>query len=260
MKDIKFPADYTFTEPFIPPRCRKPRQREVQGVCTVSVPSISSDEAPVAMRHQSVWWPKVIEYRWYQKHLYKRTPFRDYRCNAEGWWPMEELSKHFHAGYSPYYQRGKNEADAIAKCKENAKQFLIIDDDQVWKRVGEPRYVIATFGLGYNHASTALMIANAYNSNISGDCYFSALDRDKAIERCVEVALNRGDTNSVDDIRNSWAIEVLIPEAVRCKPAKEAGPGDDFCNLLGALTACAGSQGEAAALVIAATRTAIHKN
>lgn len=254
MKNVCFPADYAFIESYIPPRCRKPREREVKGVCSVSVPSVISDEAPVAMRHEDCWWrPKVIEYRWYRKKLYKRVLFSDYLCNAEGWWPLEELKKHFHKSYIPYYQYGQDEADAIAKCKEHAKEFLIVDGNQIWKRVGEPRYVIATFGLGHNHASTALMIDNEYNSNISADRYFNALEREKAIERCVEVALNRGDTDSVDDIRDSWPIEVLIPEAVRCKPAKEAGPGDEFLNLLSKLTVGAGSQMEAAVLVIAAT-------
>ncbi len=259
MKNVHFPADYAFTESYVPPRCRNPRQREVRGICSVGVPSVSSDEAPVAMRHRYVWWPEVVEYRWFRKHLYKRVPFRDYLCNAEGWWPLEELQKHFRMSYIPYYKRGKDGADAIAKCKKEAKQFLIVGGDQVWERVGEPRYVIATFGLGHNHASTALMIANQYNPNISGACYFTALERDKAVERCVEVALNRGDTNSVDNIRSSWPIEVFIPKAVRCKPAKEAGPGDSFLNMLGALTASAGSQGEAASLVIAATRAEINK-
>lgn len=257
MKNIRFPADYAFIESYIPPRCRKPREREIKGICSVSVPSVTSDEAPVAMRHKECWWPSIYEYRWYRKKLYKRVPYRDYLCGAEGWWPLEELSKHFHKGYIPSYEHGKDEADAIAKRKEHAKEFLIVDRDQVWKRVGEPRYVIATFGLGRNHASTALMIDNSYNSNISADRYFNALEREKAVERCVEVALDRGDTDSVDPIRNSWPIEVLIPEAVRCRPSKEAGPGNPFQNMLEGLTEMAGSQGEVAALVMIAATSQI---
>lgn len=259
MKNIRFPADYAFIESYIPPRCRKPREREVKGVCSVSVPSVTSDEAPVAMRHKECWWPGIYEYRWYRKKLYRRVPYHAYLCNAEGWWPLEELPKRFRKNYFSPYEYGEDEADAIAKCKEKAKRFLIVDGDQVWERIGEPRYVIATFGLGHNHASTSLMISNSYNSNISADRYFNALEREKAVERCVEVALNRGDTDSVDHIRDSWPIEVLIPEAVRCKPAKEAGSGDEFHNLMNALTASAGSQAEAAALVIAAAGAQINK-
>ena len=250
MGNIQFEADYAYNESYIPPRCRKPRIREVHGPCTVSIPTITSDKAPVAMRHQHCWFPEIWEYRWFNQQLYRRSPYSSYYARAEGWYPLEELKKRFRKRYFSPYEIKEDAAGGIQACQEEADRYLIINGDEVWEVVGEPRYVIVTFGLGHNHASTALMIDNFYNSNIRGDFYFSALERKKAVERCVEVALARGDTNSVEDIRDSWPIEVLIPEAVRCNPAKEAGPGNEFLNSLESLIECSDSQAEAAALVI----------
>lgn len=250
MKRMKFEADYAYKETFIPPRCRKPRTREAHGTCTVSIPSITAEEAPVALRHRHCWFPEIREYRWYNEKLYCRAPYSSYLSGAKGWFPLDELKNHFRQNYfSPWEVKDGKQA-AIRTCKEKASRYLIISDGEVWELAGEPRYEIATFGLGHNHASTALMIANEYNGNVRGDYYFSALEREKAVERCVEVAMARGDTNSVEDIRSSWAIEVLIPEAVRCKPAKEAGPGDPFLNMLGELVDSSTSPTEAALLAM----------
>lgn len=259
MNALHIEADYAYMESYIPPRCRKPRQREIRGTCTVTIPSITADEAPVAMRHFNCWPRTICDYRWFGEHLYIRAPYSSYLSNAEGWYPLEELLKHFRKRCFSPWEMGIDEADCITKCQDSADEFLVIDGDQVWVRKGEPRYVIATFGLGHNHASTDLMIQNYYNGNIRGDYYFNALDRDKAVERCVSVAIARGDTDSVDRIRRSDIIEVLMPETVRCNPDVEAGPGDSFLNMLDSLTATAGSQCEAAALVIAATGSEIKK-
>lgn len=248
---MEFLADYAYDEQFIPPRCRKPRTREITGTCTVTIPSISLDMAPVAMWHKSCWQPNIVVYRWYKGQLYTRSLFRKYFSGADGYWPLNRLKASFR-GPVPQYLKGHNEADCCERCQNKANRYLILAGDQVWERVGEPRYVVMTFGLGHNHASTALMIDNLYNENIRGDFYFNALDRKKAIQKCLEVARARGDTASFDSIRNSDEIRVLMPEAVLCKPEVEAGPGNDFLNQLEFLTEISSSEEEAAILAIAA--------
>lgn len=251
-KHFEIIADFAYIEKYIPPRCRKPREREITGSCTVKIPSISADIAPIAMRHKTCWEPKEIIYRWYNGTLFTRSLYRHYLSNAKGFYPIDEMTKQFR-GYIPHYLKGKDEASSIRACQERANRYLIIDGDQVWERIGEPRYVIATFGLGHNHASTALMIENNYNDNIRGDFYFNALNRKNAIKKCVEVALARGDTDSIDQIKESWEIEVLIPEAVQCNPEQETGPGNGFLNMLEHITEVSNSAEEAAVLAIAAT-------
>lgn len=74
------------------------------------------------------------------------------------------------------------------------------------------------------------MLENGYNPNISRECYFNALEREKAIKYTKNRALKRGDTDDIKRIGNYYNIEVIIPEAVKCKPQIEAGEGDKFIN------------------------------
>lgn len=134
MNTIRTEADYSYMESYIPPRCRKLRQREILGTCMVDIPSITADEAPVAMRYQHGWPRTMCEYRWYREHLYVRAPYSDYFANAEGWYPMPELLNRFRKNYFCQFERGADEADCIAKCQAEADRFLIIDGDQVWVR------------------------------------------------------------------------------------------------------------------------------
>ena len=251
MEYIKFPANYEYRESYIPPRCRKPRERVIHGDCEVEVPSITADEAPIAFTHSYCFFPRRVTYRYWKGCLYHRVPKR-VRYD-EGWLPVKSLKTKFVRSYIPFYEHKTSEAECLEALRDWAGAYLIISGNQVWHTCGEPRYVIMTFGLGGNHASTALMIDNGYNPNIAGERYFSALDYDAALKEALRVALARGDTNSIDSIKRSARIRVLLPEAVHCDPEKEAGPGDPFLNKLEALTEVAKDPLISACLVIGAT-------
>ena len=111
-------------------------------------------------------------------------------------------------------------------------------------------YNIITFGLGHNHGGTGFFITYHYNSNIGNKNYFNALEREDAISYGKQVALNRGDTESVErmGIKN---IEVKMPEMVRRSPQQEHGEGDPFINSINAITEGATSAMEAGILSMA---------
>ena len=48
-------------------------------------------------------------------------------------------------------------------------------------------YGIFTFGLGHNHASTALFIEMYYNANVPSSRYFAANQREEAIAKAKEI-------------------------------------------------------------------------
>lgn len=77
-----------------------------------------------------------------------------------------------------------------------------------------------------------IFIQYDYNPNISNKNYFNALEREKAIAYGKQVALNRGDTNSIDGMGERDIIEVLMPEMVTRNPQREHGEGDSFMNLI----------------------------
>ena len=58
------------------------------------------------------------------------------------------------------------------------------------------------------------------------------LQREEAIKYTKEKALKRGDTDDLERIGESYNIEVLIPEAVKCNPQIEHGMEIHFSTRL----------------------------
>lgn len=110
----------------------------------------------------------------------------------------------------------------IRNQQKLADENFLVFDGKVWVRCGEPYYTYNTFGMGNNHGGTGFFIRESINYDLVNATTFNALDREKAIEHTVSVALNRGDTNDVDRIKNTDKnIEVLIPEAVKIRSRAE---------------------------------------
>lgn len=137
----------------------------------------------------------------------------------------------------------------IQKSSEN----YVIFNGIVWERCGEPRYVVNTFGLGYNHGGTGMFIDEYYNPNISKEAYFSALEKEEAVAYANRVAEARGDTNDVGKFGKDIDIKVLMPECVHCDPKKEHGDGDPFMNSMEQIIEAAGDPFAAGLLVITKT-------
>jgi len=107
--------------------------------------------------------------------------------------------------------------------------YLIVDGI-LYKEASEPMYCIYTFGLGANHASTDLCVVNFYNSNISKERYFNALDYNKAVEKAIEIATRRGDAKSINHIKSFTAIKVYDEKYVTRDPEKDHGDGSELLN------------------------------
>jgi hypothetical protein len=236
---MDFEVGYTYWEDYLPsPRCRNFRKRETNGSMTITIPDVSKEDAPIAfIVRDGVRFDRPEEIRLWNNQLWKAVEYREMYCGASGLWPIEQIPSHIK--YTRYGNVIKNEQETQEQKKEIASSFLIIDG-VVYRKSGEPRYVVMTFGLGYNHGGTSLMIDKHYNSNISASAYFNALDREDAIKAAKAIALRRGDTKDVDRMGNHYQIEVLIPSAVKCNPKTEHGDGDPFLNDVEALISAAG--------------------
>ena len=212
---------------------------EVEGTIQVSIPSLTSEEAPVAFRLSDYHHKenKQTEIRWYQGKLWEQ--YTDWDRSGERAVRVTD----FKADYLPRllrpglpYGHARSRELCQKRYRKEAERFVLIDGN-IWERAGEPRYVINTFGLGHNHGGTGLFVEEYYNSNISRERYFSALDGDKAVSEANRIAERRGDTESMG--RFEKMIEVLLPEAVTIQPLKEHGEGDPFMNKLEAVTEAA---------------------
>lgn len=250
LREITIPANYEYIESYMPPRCRKPRKRIVRGEHLVTIRCVDMADAPIAFTHRQCSFPNIARYRWYDGNLYKRS-LRHFGSGERAWTAMPYFKCLFKRDFFSAYERKSSVAECLAANAERASEYLIIGG-QPWHKCGEPRYVIATFGLGHNNSSTALMISDGYNHNIPWTRYFSAGKRAAAVQEALRIATARGDTNSLAGIRRSWSIKVLIPEALQCNPAAWGGEGESFSNMLEHITEISSSPSDAALMAIAA--------
>lgn len=265
---------FKFVATVIPKGCHKPRVENYVGRHTVRVQEVSGDQAPIAFRvHKREPNGEGLVLRWFGGHLWKRRVYSEARTpdvlvtreifikklvgtdHAYGYgnplrrsWQDEvrEYPELDVAGLvtvprsshgAPVKLRkivSHNREQRIAEIDRIMSGFILIGDE-VWEHGSEPRFVVQTFGLGSNHGGTALFVTHFYNPNIAASAYFRADQLAEAIAYAEERAAKRGDTQSVP-IKPHGAIEVLVPEAVRCSPAQEHGDGDPFLNDLEAAT------------------------
>lgn len=228
------------------PRCRKLRYRDVVTPAEVEIKETTSDEAPIAFMICAYGWTDwhSPDVRYYEGKFYSQRKYRN-KADESAPLPMDELPLYINGRYAHWLNKSFEEA--LNYYEDCASQYLIIDG-VIYERVGEPRYVVQTFGLGHNHGGTALLVDTIYNGNISYRNYFSALDADKAIACANDVAAGRGDTNDVG--RFEKMIDVLMPEVVSVDPASQHGDGDEFMNELEAICSGADSAFEAGLLAI----------
>ena len=232
---------------------------EVQGDIKVAIPSVSSQEAPVAfiLSDYSHRKDKQTELRLYGGKLWKQ--YTDWDRSGEEAVRVKDfgpdyLKRLLHPSLP--YGHSRSREFCVKKYREEAERYMLIDGT-IWERAGEPRYVVNTFGLGHNHGGTGLFVEEYYNSNIANTNYFSALDGDAAVAYANKVAERRGDTNDVGKFEKM--IEVLIPEAVTIRPLQEHGEGDPFINKINAITEAAPDSTTAGLLAIMATAQEISR-
>jgi len=236
-------------------RSQKFQFDEVEGEIKVSIPSVSSQEAPVAFRltDYSHTEKGKTEIRWYDGRLWKRCTKGDFESRGGN---DSITPDQLRLNPSLPYGHARSRELCTKKYRKEAERYLVIEGE-LWQQTGEPRYVINTFGLGHNHGGTGLFVEEWYNENISRERYFSALDGERAVAEANRIAERRGDINDVG--RFEQMIEVLIPEAVTIQPMLEHGEGDPFINKINSVTASASDTATAGLLAMMVTAQELSK-
>lgn len=189
----------------IPPRCRKARHIREDMEAEVTYREVSSAEAPVAFR----WMDPggVQEVRLFNGLLWEPYSYsRDKHTDAETFlkYPLQL-----------HCVETSSEEGFRRHAQDTADRYLVVDG-LMWVQCEEPRYVVQVFGFGSNHGGTGLFVATYDNTNVRADRYFRADEFEQARALAIEVATNRGDTESVERLQaEPPGIEVLVPEAVR---------------------------------------------
>lgn len=260
-------VDYKYEDYWVPPRCRKPRVRLLDGSYEARVKVF--DDAPlVATIHERRWVYEESgerpDFRMVDTPVYKaRGRFfepsmaNDLCSSASGETTVDMLLQHI---ASPLGWKESYPTRGIAEetIRRHCDQWLIVGG-KVCQETEQAVYSIRRMGLGHNHGGTCYTIDRGYNSNISARDYFNANDIEDMFDRFFSVALGRGDTDSARWVAQDLAtgdyerIDVRVPEAFDADPLTDAGDGDPFMNRLYDLTDTAQSSAEAGVLVLAAT-------
>lgn len=221
------------TEMITPPRCRKPRPQQDESEITVSIREVSADCAPVAFI-VSEYDREPRKVRQYKGKLYRQVQemqphYRETNSRDENrpFWLNVDANT-FRLPYSSYgeYNECYNDwiystlADCKGKVRKAAERYIIVDGE-AYERTGEPYYSVTCFGLGGNHGGTGFFVGWADYRDRKSIWGMSAADHSGAIEKAVKIALGRGDTESVERIKNAREhIAVLMPGAIKRRYAR----------------------------------------
>lgn len=256
---MKLLVQFIYTAKIIKPRCRKPIEVAVLDQTEVEIKELTSSDLPIAFRVGSSEIRFDGEHLWdYDFHTVTDEEPRKvtldevvrYTNDITGYrWSCSGAQAPFHNFWSrwdePTVQQNAWLKDGIPR-KDDIKHREWVSDnrDEIIKLAqsiaarrcsmdgammhitSEPRYNAICFGLGNNHASTALMESGHFNQNLKMESYFRADQLEEAIEYTTKLAENRGDTNSLP-IKPHTIIEVLMPEAVRLEIPNDEDSDDE---------------------------------
>jgi hypothetical protein len=249
----------TCYESYLPSRRHRiPRIRPVETTVKAELAEATLAEAPLAIRQRSIipidcgrtGNGRIRDFHWYQNRLYTLVRRRKFCCLYGKQRNRPGIVADLGTGYTSPSPTVEQQQEALERY---LAEYLLIDG-KLHIEIGEPRYVVMTFGLGCNHGGTALMEDNYYNPNIRKDRYYR-IDRVKeAQQAAIDTAKRRGDT--IDAARlekgNFDKFEIFLPKCLKLDPQKEHGDGDPFINKVDAITEAAGHAGVAGMLVLAA--------
>lgn len=216
------------TEMVTPPRCRKPRPQKAESEITVNIREVSAEAAPVAFI-VSEYDKEPRKVRMYRGKLYRQVQDRqpqymetNQRDDNRPFWLNQAAAQ---CNWQWLITPGYNWSWALQQHKENAAkraENYIIVDGEAYERTGEPYYMVTCFGLGNNHGGTDFFVGWADYRDRKAIWGMTAADKDAAIEKGVQIALRRGDTESEEDIRQTpYDIQVFMPECIKRKYSKE---------------------------------------
>ena len=278
---MKLNISYSYDQEYLPTkRHRKSRSVVVDDHASFEIEELYLEDFPLAFEvedYSSVYAEASYdnsnsifqlfreEIRTFQDALYKPMRYGSGAAISTEFLPLEEIEKNICAGFRKYHYQADlpmteksillaDKREEILRKIQKEVDNLVFCDGCFWKVCRDPMYLVHTFGLGHNAGGTGFFVEDYYNGNISHRNYFTALQREEAIQYALDVATRRGDTNSLDNLRTPKEnITVHMPEMVRRNPAVDHGDGDPFMNKLYGLTEVASSAFEAECLVMAAT-------
>lgn len=255
---VTFPC--FFYEKYLPtPRHRIMRERKVTFDGTAEVREVTVAEAPIAFRRTNRWsrgkavqyrppvddeygTQHVVEYHWFEGKFYvpMKAGGRWAGISHRGLNRHPRLANHSEISYHQYTHAHCSRDDAETALRDAMAKYLLIDG-VLCQEIGEPCYVIMTFGLGGNHGlgwGTSVTVNHHFNPNIMTKAYWRIDQVAEMHAAGLATALGRGDTKAKPYFKGRWYdhFEILIPEAVGFNRDTRPGPVDPFMERVDAIT------------------------
>lgn len=219
---MKIETTIKFYEVYIPPRCRKTRYKEITKVVSRTIKETTFDSLKLAFIDLTT----NVEYYLYNGKIYKREIFNPNFAFDETITNSIDNLKAWRKNGSAYYASQKtfdcedyknyeSEKDLLKKLKKEFNSYLIVDNELYVEEPRKPIFNIMTFGLGHNHGGTSIFVDYTkrpkFLKKSRPNYYFYISEWEKAKDRAIEVALNRGDTNYIEYLSRPL-IDIKIPE------------------------------------------------
>lgn len=207
-------AEITYRPFRVPPRCRKARQVEETFTHVVTIPSVTSADAPVVALipndrgHLGSPGSLDAELRAFGGKLWTvETESRD--CTSPA---VAAGSDRFPASVTENYWI-EYPRDAIAQFESGYQGYLIIDGT-VWRQTNEPVYSVQSLGMGHNHGGTYLDIEVPAPGKHE-DRMFTLIDHEAAVAGALAIAARYGDDQSFERIRSTPKATILDASAFK---------------------------------------------
>lgn len=186
------------------PRHRKQQEYYVDADMKLQIPSYRSDQAPIGAtpatepgRHDRRKEFVVVDGRW----AYKVSDDPDA-------WLKEKAGRHL-------------QPEEAGNIRDSIENDHVLIDGEVWATDQEPGYYVTTFGMGGNHGGTALFAdslgrhqTNPADGSAPSDSIFRASELEAAKAKAIEVAMDRGDTESVGGLERFGETWDITPDAM----------------------------------------------
>lgn len=206
---MKINAWIKYTEGYLPTtRHRKLRYKECESIEDVVIEEITKNQTEIKYK---IGDTEIIGYnkRLYSKvNMYSNLFYcgKDER-NKDNNTILGRL-RHSFIGYSSYFGFDPEDTKEkmIEKAQQDADKYIFIDNE-LWEVTNKPYYRLTTFGVGNNHAGIGTSLSIDYN-RFNHSTKYEASEREEALKDALETAINRGDTDSIEYIKNCPVIEI----------------------------------------------------
>lgn len=193
-----------YMKDFLPTKSNKKLYRECEEYIDVELKEVTLNDVK---KKYSV--EDKIYYE-YNNNLYVKASSRDISC-FEVDNPIENL-KYCNKNCSRFF--GFEEDDTREKMIDKAVNYIsgyLIINNELYIKTFRPFYKVYTFGCGHKHGGIKMITSLYIHDNDcdylpNEDFVFEASDREKALKYALDIAISRGDTYSIDLIKNAPVI------------------------------------------------------